>query len=186
MNKKIVIIVVLVIIFIMISKKAKANHSLTDEVNNKPPNPINQNIEQQIISALEKIVNEYGIDIAKKVERIYRKETRHFDSVQFKNTFTPGMEKHKDSFPFGWTSMAKFWSDNNITLGFFTMPENKTGIRKTFIKVPNVYIGMKGLATYLQKYPAGRWFSTDPVKMNQYESEMNQIIPKITNKLINV
>jgi hypothetical protein len=136
-----------------------------------------------IINALKYIKDKYGLETATVVEKIYRLETGHFGSGQFANTFSPGMEKHGSNYPFGWTSMENFWSSINFTPAFYTMPENTTGIVKTFIKFPNVQMAMESLAYYIKKYNPERWYSLDPVKQAEYRATLAKIKPRITNYL---
>lgn len=136
--------------------------------------------EAAIKDALQKIKAKYGAAIAQMVERIYRLETRHFKSVQFLATGSPGMEKHSAKYPYGWASMKPIWDANPQyrPTGFFTMPENVTGKVKTFIKFPSIEAGMFSLAEYLLKYPAGRWYSTLPHEQAKYTASLNSIKPK--------
>lgn len=136
-----------------------------------------------IINALKDIKDKYGLDTAQMVEKIYRLETGHFGSTQFANTFSPGMEKHRDNYPFGWTSMENFWNSINFTPAFYTMSENKTGITKTFVKFPNVKLAMESLAYYIKKYNPERWYSLDPVKQAEYRATLAKINPRIINSL---
>jgi len=146
-----------------------------------------QNLAEMIVDGLEKIRKEFGVDVARWVERIYRIETAHFTSGQFLKTFSPGMEvaagTRGQTFPFGWTSMKEFWEQMDLIPGFHTMPENKTGIKKTFLKFPNPYTAMRSLALYVRKYRPERWYSTDPVKQMEYRNKLGQITPRIVNKL---
>ena len=142
-------------------------------------------LQKQIIEALKSIADEFGIDVARRVEQIYRLETNHFMSGQFLNTYSPGMERHAKNYPFGWKAMKGYWDEMGFIPDFHTMPENKTGKSKTFLKFPNVLIPMRGLAMYVKQYSPERWYSLDPMKQSQYRDSLNSIKPKFVNSFAN-
>ena len=122
---------------------------------------------------LKSIMKKYGKAIAINVEKIYRLETNHFKSGQFKNTFSPGMESFGKKYPYGWNTMARvFWDDNILyrPVGFYKGKENQTGLTKTFLKFPNLKAAMFTLAAFLEHYGnnPGRWFSLDKEKQTAY------------------
>lgn len=127
-----------------------------------------------------KLIRKIGInkETAKKVEQIYRLETSHFKSTQYKNTGSAGMESFGKAPYYG-------WSAQNFTarpIGTFTMPENTTGIRKTFIQFADTSDGVSFLVNYIKKHGrAGRWYSTDPNRMMQYETKLDKIKTPITD-----
>lgn len=53
-------------------------------------------------AALRVIYDTYGKDIAIVVEKMYRGETTHFKSEQYKHGGTPGMEAHGSAPYYGW------------------------------------------------------------------------------------
>ncbi len=179
-----------IILIYYISKgmnKKKENPSYVADA--KTPGDINKpgtmGLQKQIIESLKSIADEYGIDIARKVEQLFRLETRHFGSGQFLATFSPGMEKHSDKYPFGWKSMKAYWDEIGLVPTFHTMPENKTGLSKTFLKFPNVLTAMRSVARYIKNYSPERWYSLDPVKQAEYRDSLNSIKPKIVNTFAN-
>lgn len=190
MNKIIVIAVILIIVY-MASKKVSASveSGTAKPVTGGISTPATANLSRPSLvtpeDSLLYIFQKYGADIAKKVERIYRVETAHFTSGQYKKTFSPGMERHGEGFPFGWSSMKDFWEKEGIIPGFHTMTENKTGKIKTFLKLPDLASAMEGLAIYLQKYPPGRWYSTKPESQAKYENTLATVRPRIVEGLIN-
>lgn len=129
----------------------------------------------------------FSTETLRNVERIFRLETSHFKSKQFRETYSPGMEKHGINYPWGWVTPSKLWDKEPSTkpIGFLTMPENKTGIRKTFLKFPSLYASMKTLAVYLVKYDnnAARWYSLDGMAQQRYRKTLNSIIPRINNEI---
>lgn len=187
MNKYLIIAVIVGLIYYFSKKKKKIEPevSVNDAVGgNKPINkPGEMDLTEQIVSALSQIKDEFGKDIAEKVEKIYRLETAHFKSGQFLRTFSPGMEKHKNEFPFGWKTMEKYWRDLDFVPDFHSMPENVTGKMKTFLKFPNVLIPMRGLAMYIKKYSPERWYALDPNMQAEYRDKLSKIKAKIVDKL---
>lgn len=186
-NYLIIAAVILIIFFVVKKKKKSISVNKTVEKINSGEKSVTelgqQTLDEQIMSSLKKIIDDYGVDVARFVEKIYRLETNHFKSGGFKAGFSPGMEKHADSFPFGWKSASAYWKKINFVPDFHTTPENQTGITKTFLKFPNVLIPMITLAEYVKKYSPERWYSLDPVKQSEYRNKLNGIKAKIVDKL---
>ena len=117
------------------------------------------------------VKNKYGVEMAKTVEKMFRHETSHFKSGQYKKTGTPGMT-------------AMNWGSNvpkTPTITFNTNPKldsaNRTQI--SFI-VWNPYDASLFLADYITRHKGnfGRWFSTIPSKQISYAIAVNKIIPR--------
>ncbi len=129
-------------------------------------------------------------DESKKLEQLYRNETAHFTSGQFQKTFSAGMEKFSDKFPFGWVSLNKyFWSQPNRSqykpIGFETFTEGLTGKKKTFLKFKSVYDAM--LVNLMNARMKGNnfyaWYSNDTNRQNIYKSRLDRIIPRLTKEI---
>lgn len=139
-----------------------------------------------IQNALEKVQSVFGDEMAGIVEQLYRKETRNFDSLQFKKTLSAGMEiaKGKTQFPWGWGSLTKFVNEYpEYKGGYFTVPmiENNTGKTKTFIGFPSLEAAMMSLAYILSKRKhAGYWRSTDPAIADRYYASLKTYPIKFT------
>jgi hypothetical protein len=135
--------------------------------------------------ALKKALNYYPLEIVQNCERIYRKETAHFTSGQFRMTFSPGMERFSNSYPFGWTSLKPFWDDKPEykPVGFSGHTENKTGITKYFIIFKTVEAGVFTLCEFLEMHNnnGGRWYALDTSLQQKYNSELVKINPSFTN-----
>lgn len=113
----------------------------------------NQN---QIIEALERIKNEFGKEIAQRVEQIFRLETANFKSDLFKKTNSAGLlwnEKyfsHRDKFCI-WVKEVK--DPNGNLIKNIIVPEGTEGSKRyCYVVFPNIYDGMRYLAVYLRKY----------------------------------
>lgn len=148
--------------------------------------------EQQLRKAFSTVALYYGWNFAKKLEQLYRIETAHFTSLQFRRTFSPGMEiaggtnSNKTEFPFGWTGLQTFVNKFPTFNGnFYTyrMPENKTGIPKTFVGFPHLEASIMFTAYFIAEIRNGRfgyWYSLDPISARSYENKLNTITTKFT------
>jgi hypothetical protein len=137
--------------------------------------------------AIQKASKFYSKEILSNVEKIYRLESANFTSGQFLGTWSPGMEKAKDVYPYGWTSLRPYWDANPLVkpVGLKTFTENGTGIKKTFIKFPTLNAGVFTLCKWLQNNgnkPA-KWFSTNTASMANYQKKLDNINSSITNEI---
>ena len=64
---------------------------------------------------MDMITDQFGPEIAKNVERIYRLETRNFTSGQYLRGRSAGQEAAGDSFPWGWESMRTLLANKSGT-----------------------------------------------------------------------
>lgn len=137
--------------------------------------------------AARKLLKKYPRSIVENVERIYRLETNHFKSGQYKKTYSPGMEMHSDNYPYGWTGSLKLWSKNPHykPIGFVTMREGGTNIPKTFLKFASLEAAMFTLADYLSRYNnnPGRWYSLNQSAQERYLRSINKITPHYTDEI---
>jgi hypothetical protein len=140
------------------------------------------------LNKFDKILNEikakFGLNIAKRVEQIYRLETANFTSKQFLGTHSAGMMKFSPNFPYGWNTMfGIFWSTNPsfAPIGTKTFIEGKGldktgGGEKEFLVFRDLKSAMFTLAEFLKHYGnPGRWYSLDTNKQNLYVNRLNQI-----------
>lgn len=177
MDKKTIIIIVIVLLLLIypsikIGKKMKSIEQIKDEFK----------------KGLIKLRGDgFSDKILKDLERIFRLETSHFKSGQFRETYSPGMERHGTNYPWGWSTPKTLWDvePNTKPIGFHTMPENKTGISKTFLKFPSLYASMKTVATYLARYnnPA-RWYSTNEDNQERYTKVLNSIRTRLYDEIV--
>ena len=132
--------------------------------------------EGNIKYALSEVKKKYGVDVARNVERIYRLETRNFESLQYLLTYSAGMEVHKETYPYGWTTPSRVWGVPNSERpeGYIQMKENGTFLNKRFIRFPNLRIAMLSLGAYVSKYGANRWYSTIPEKQREYAQKLSR------------
>lgn len=136
--------------------------------------------------ALERVKNMFGPEIAKNVERIYRLETRNFDSEQYRKTFSAGQEAVEgiDKYPYGWND--SFWNKYPTLrpIGLVGM-NDVSGTYARFIKYPNVTAGMLYLGDFLRRYNnnPGRWFTTNDAAQKTYNEKIASITPLLTISL---
>lgn len=141
-----------------------------------------------IEKTVKKALRFFSPEIVKNAERIYRLETNHFKSSQFKGTFSPGMEKASNVYPYGWTSLANsIWKSNPEyrPIDTKTYTENRTGIKKTFLKFPTFEAAFFTLCAFLKIFNnnPGRWFSTDTNQQSMYNEKIASIKAKIYDEI---
>jgi len=182
-NSIIAKVAVIGLFFYLISKRSNAmsNTNISSEL-----------MPENIKRALATIKQRHGREIAKRVEQLYRKETRHFQSGQFKGTLSPGMEPSPQSnlvFPFGWNSLKIFAEQNNIAANKFflsgTYTEGGTGIQKKFIGFPDLVTAMEFLIFMIKRRGGnwGKWYSLNEMAAARYENSLNQISTPIVNSI---
>jgi RHS repeat-associated protein len=176
--------------------KIEVNEHEKVHVNTQQNTPHQFNI-NDARAGIKAVYEKYGATMAATVEKMYRFETNHFKSKQYKETGTPGMEVHGAAPSYGWGGQEFF--DNNPEYkpeGTTGMYENKglsgsggnaqvKGKQKEFIVMPSVEAGMMYLADYIIRNNGNyaRWFSTDPKKQELYKQNLEGIIPRITNEI---
>ena len=191
--------IIAAIVFFMWKKRKKpvevksVNQMVTEEQDKSFPGE--QSLNEQIVSALKQIADEFGIDTARKVEQMARLETGNFTSDGFLQTLGMGMEvpkrKLNSGFPFGWPSMEYYWNSINFIPQILDKRENHPqlgkgkGPIKHFIKFPNVKVGLTSLAHFVKNRKWEEWRALDPVLQSSYRNAVNKITPKIVNKISN-
>ena len=175
--------VVIGLFFYLISKRSKAMSNANIENELRP---------ESIKNALATIKQRHGREVAKRVEQLYRKETRHFESGQFRKTLSPGMEPSPQTnliFPFGWNSLKIFAQQNNLRSDQFFISgpftEGGTGKQKKFIGFPDLITAMEFLIFMINRRGGnwGKWFSLDSTAAARYENSLNNISTPIVNSL---
>jgi hypothetical protein len=128
----------------------------------------------------------YSKEICDNAERIFRLETAHFKSGQFQGTYSPGMEKFSDTYPYGWKTLDKYvWSKHPEykPIGLRTFTENGTGKQKTFVQFPSVEASLFTMCAFLQAFNnnPGRWFSLNTDLQIGYNQKISKINPVFSN-----
>ncbi len=145
------------------------------------------NLIEQFEANARELHQYFPAPIIQNMERIYRIETANFTSKQFLKTYSPGMESFGASRPWGWVTVNKqIWNRyNNAPIGKEVFTENRTGIKKTFLKFRNLYDAMLTVCGFLYIYnnnPA-RWFSTNLDAQKVYAKKLKNFRPTLTENL---
>ncbi len=175
------IIIIVIIAFLLVYFKSKSTG--IDLGINLFKTPVQMKFESNIV----KLSQFYSPDILKNMERIFRLETSHFKSKQFLATYSAGMEKFSDYYPFGWKTLDNiFWKKfpEYAPKTFVPFTENRTGKTKYFLKFPSLFASMITMCEFLKHYGnnPGRWYSLKPEKQKIYNESINKIIPKFSIK----
>jgi hypothetical protein len=147
------------------------------------------NDDEAIRAGLRDVLNDYGRDYARKIEQLVRWESAHFNSEQWKEGNTAGMEATENVFPYGWGSLLQWATIANIPASQFStynMRENRTGIRKTFIRFPNVRDFINFVAWFIQNKRGGNvgyWYSLNDAAAADYVQSIGGVVPRIVNTL---
>ncbi|MWV10838.1 hypothetical protein F3I62_01920 [Pseudomonas sp. R-28-1W-6] len=146
-------------------------------------------------SALRIIYDKYGKDMAVIIERMYRDETRHFQSMQYRRCGTGGMEAFGEPPYYGWD--ASFFEANQdfTPIGIWEAFENQgmsgqggnqqvTDHKKRFVVLPSVLAGMEYKANYINKHGGNwaRWHSTDTNVQTVYRTHIEAIRARFVNE----
>lgn len=133
--------------------------------------------EKEIINSLQVVKQNFGVDIARWVEKIYRGETAHFKSSQFLLTYSAGMLKFKNVYPYGWGNFKTFWALNPsfAPTGYAKIYVTREKKDFFYLAFPSLTAAMMTLAYYVQKNGPLRWNSTDKNEQQKYATLLNQI-----------
>jgi hypothetical protein len=146
--------------------------------------------EADIKAALKRIYDQYGREKTTKLEALYRNESAHFTSGQFKDTYSPGMEISPQTntvFPFGWSSLKIFADNNNIPYSSFFASQNftegGTGRQKKFVGFPDLYTAMKFVMFTIERrnWNFGKWAAFDDQIAADYNAYLERIRTPYTN-----
>ncbi|MCW3078364.1 MAG: bacterial domain protein [Bacteroidetes bacterium] len=126
----------------------------------KMENFTDQDIKKGVLAVKDK----YGIEMAQTVEKIFRLETGHFSSQQYRQTGTPGLVEGK-------------WP--NPVPKYPTVSFNTNRGRLNYV-VWNPLECAMFLAEYIKKYSGNyaRWNSTDKTAQAEYRKRVESIKPK--------
>ena len=147
----------------------------------------------QIKKSLKEIEEIFGKEVTRNVEKIYRLETRNFSSGGFLKTNGAGMIAVKKDFPYGWTSLKKFWTEqpNHKPKKVLNIKTNVTqqigsGDVRGFLVFPSLFAGMFALAFMLQKRgnDVGSWYSTNEAQKEHYRNLISKIPSTITSTFV--
>ncbi len=111
----------------------------------------------------------YGAEVAKKVEKIYRLETRHFKSLAYQLTGTAGMEIGK------WKDLPK-----NLPTTTAIDDKNKPGQETWIVWNPKDFAVY--LAEYIKRHNGNelRWNAVDPTLQKNY----GELLKGVKNRFV--
>lgn len=157
----------------------------------KKKGTMDQKITGNAPAGLKRTAKRYGVDFAKNIERMIRKETTHFTSDQWLGTGTAGMEATTEDFPFGWGSLAKFADGHNLTEKDFFLKQytdNHDGRTPYFIGFKDTGVFVDFVSWFLHDVRGGdivSWYRPNTpenaTKRAKYASEMAKITPTFVN-----
>ena len=127
------------------------------------------------------LVSVYGKDYMRRIEKLFRLETADFTSGGWTKTLTPGMVavNHSTTFPFGWTSLGVWASENGLNSSDFSakyFAVTSNGQPKTYVVFPNSALSVKYVSWFIDKYrnrDIGKWFSLDPDDAADYARDVD-------------
>lgn len=168
---------VVLILLYFLTRKTRSEMISTPSVINPDANDLQ--------AAFTRLKNNYGPEFARQIEKIFRLETAHFRSGQFKEGNSPGMVATKSTYPFGWRSLDEFARANSID-------GHKFGIGRTFVvkgknyryvTFPDFNTSLEFVAWFIRNKRGGipeKWNSLDPVEAAKYKIKLNSIKPRYT------
>lgn len=147
-------------------------------------------------AAIKVIYEKYGKEMAIIIERMYRDETAHFESGQYANCGTGGMEAFGGPPYYGWDGAIFEANPEYAPVGTWSAFENKgmsgqggnqqvTDKKKVFIVLPSVLAGMEYKAAYINKYDGNwaRWHSKEIGAQNAYKTHIQAIRARFVEAL---
>ncbi|HGM9954526.1 TPA: hypothetical protein ACKREX_000842 [Providencia stuartii] len=136
--------------------------------------------------ALRIIYEKYGYEIAKIIEQLYRDETRHFKSMQYKKCGAGGMEvsgKNPQPPGYGWneslftrhseyTPVGVWWSFENQGMSGKGGNTQVIDRKKGYIIFPSVLAAMEYKVDYMNRHNGNwaQWHTRDPVTQENYRN----------------
>jgi hypothetical protein len=138
-----------------------------------------------LASEFQELKNNYGPEFAKRIEQLFRYETRHFESGQFLEGNSPGMVATKSEYPFGWPSLDEF---NRI----YSIDGRRYAIGRVFIvkgqnfryvKFPDFETSLKFVVWFIRNKRGGvvqKWHSLNEAKAQDYFNTLKTITTQYT------
>jgi len=179
MDKKVVVLLLIIAFVLILARKMKPN--VVTSANSTPANM------EQIINGFKFLIDKgYDKAFVADIERLFRLETAHFKSGQFKKGYSPGMVATGMIFPYGWSSLKTFASAMNLPSGLFpiTPPFPPSGFK--YVMFPDFLSSIAFVAWFIKNKRGGvveQWNSLDPATASRYRAKLNEIKSRITNTL---
>ncbi|UXP22467.1 MULTISPECIES: hypothetical protein [unclassified Enterobacter] len=141
--------------------------------------------------ALRTIYKEYGYDMAKTIEQLYRDETGHFQSTQYKRCGAGGMEvsgNNPQPPGYGWNESLFSRHPEYSPIGVWWAFENKglsgqggnqqiTSRKKGYIIFPSVLAAMEYKVDYINRNGGNwaNWHSRNPTVQEYYRTAISRM-----------
>lgn len=144
---------------------------------------------QQIKKGLKAVYDKDKL-AAKRIEQIYRLETAHFKSEQFKKTGTAGMTAPilDPSIFWGWKSLSNFINDKKLNPSDFVIGYSKKigGKMFNYIRFKKPFFAPLFMYYYFKMYDYdyGRWFSKNDTEKKKYMLNIEKVTPKFYNEFV--
>jgi hypothetical protein len=177
MNPKIFVIVALVAVLFLTRKKTESMKEKSYTL-------------QDAEDAFSVVVQHFPKEIASQLEKLFRLETAHFKSGQFRRSGSAGMVAIKESFPYGWNSLKEYLNTdlavdkNTENYGIISM--NVRGKEYKYISFPNLVDSFLFVAWFIGAKRGGNfaaWYSLNSEKQKEYRSKMAGVRTPFVNSL---
>jgi hypothetical protein len=173
------ITIAIVLLALYFYNKTKTEMSTTTPNIPLKPSP------NDIKAAFEDLKKNYGRDFANKIEKLYRLETGHFESGQFKEGNSPGMVARKSTYPFGWASLDEFNKSHSIDGRFNTIGKTFVvdGKNYRYVGFPDFKTALNFVSWFIRTKRGGvveKWNSLDPAAAAKYLNKLNSITTQYT------
>jgi len=130
-----------------------------------------------IKGAKDFVISEYGNAIADNVDKIFRLETRHYQSKQVRRSLSAGMLKFGSTFPYGWSSLVPLWTKYPAFAPIGSTTFTVSGKQYTYLRFSSLTAGFMAVAEIMKirGNNPGRWNSTKPEEIAEYNRRINRI-----------
>jgi hypothetical protein len=145
--------------------------------------PTGAELDATLRAALRSVVEMWGADVARNVERIYRLETGNFTSELFRITNAAGQKAFEVDFPFGWPARGTSETDYFIPV---RMKENSGQGPFRWVTYRKLPTAIMYLARFLKDHGnnAGRWNSTNPEQQASYRAKLARMSTAIVDSVV--
>ena len=179
MKKATIYITIAVVLLALFLYNRKKPYLELEQRQSPPPN------NNDLANAFQEVKNNYGQEFAKRIEQLFRYETRHFESKQFLEGYSPGMVAKQTTYPFGWSSLDEFNRANSIDgrkykIGRVFVKDGKT---YRYVVFPNFETSLKFVTWFIRNKRGGvvqKWNSLDEAKSQEYFNTLKTITTQFT------
>jgi len=159
----------------------------------KKTQTMNTKIKGNAPAGLARVVKQYGVEFARTIERMARKETANFTSGQWLGTGTAGMEavKGQTQFPFGWDSLATFAKAKGLSAADFFLHQfrdNHDGRTPYFVGFRDTGVFIDFMAWNIKVIKKGdylAWYRRNTPEYAADRARYNASLPKFSTEFVN-